>query len=86
MRGWTLIPALTLWACHGDDSKTPSHTGETSSPDWACLIEDGSDPDFTQQLGCEADFEALSSEPADASIPGATSVKTVIDRSDDYAL
>ena len=33
-----------------------------------------------QRVGCESDFDALSSEPLDASIPGARSVKVVFDR------
>lgn len=59
-------------------------TQETGDPatEWACTVEPGSDPDFATQLGCQADYDALSSEPADASIPGATSLKTVIDRLD----
>ena len=81
---------LTLTACN--DDKDPTNPGDSASAtdsgavSWDCLIDPGSDPDFTNQLGCEADFQALSSEPADASIPGATSVKTVIDRADSDAL
>ena len=47
--------------------------------DWSCTVVDGDEPDFSSAIGCEADFTALASEPLDASIPGATSVKTVID-------
>jgi len=53
---------------------------------WECVIPAGSAPDYSQQLGCVDDFEALASEPLDASIPGARSVKTVVDRVDDDAL
>lgn len=35
--------------------------------------------DFAQEMGCLADFEAFASVPLDASIPGARSLKTVID-------
>jgi hypothetical protein len=59
---------------------------EPPTPDWDCVVASGSDPDFAQQLGCQADYDALASQPADASIPGATSVKTVLDRSDGDAL
>ncbi len=65
--------------CDGDK-------GDPVEEAWACVIPAGTDPDYAQQLGCDADYETLSSEPADASIPGATSVKTVIDRSDGNAL
>ena len=51
-----------------------------------CTIAEGSDPDFAAELGCRADYAALASEPTDASIPGATSVKVVVDRADGNAL
>lgn len=81
--------ALLTLGCHGDDKDSetqPQHTGDSTSMVWDCLLEPGSDPDYAQQLGCQTDFEELASEPADASIPGATSVKTVIDRVDGNAL
>jgi pyruvate,water dikinase len=34
------------------------------------------------RIGCRADFDALSSEPLDTSIPGARSVKVVLDQAD----
>jgi len=34
-------------------------------------------------LGCLTDFEALASPPLDATIPGARSLKTIVDRLDD---
>lgn len=57
-----------------------------TGPKWACRLDSGAAPDSAQELGCEADYEALASVPTDASIPGATSVKTVIDRADGDAL
>ncbi len=54
---------------------------------WECLLDASADaPDFASELGCETDFALLSSEPPSASIPGATSVKVVVDRADDNAL
>ncbi|MCG8420345.1 MAG: PEP/pyruvate-binding domain-containing protein [Proteobacteria bacterium] len=53
---------------------------------WQCVSEDGAEPDYLMQLGCQADFQQLASEPLNASIPGARSAKTVIDRSDSDAL
>lgn len=49
---------------------------------WACSITNGTEPDYLTALGCQTDFKALASEPLDASIPGATSLKTVIDLQD----
>jgi len=51
-----------------------------------CVIAPGSDPDSAGELRCLADYMALASQPADASIPGATSVKVVVDRADGNAL
>ncbi len=53
---------------------------------WECTIPSGEVPDYSSQIGCWDDFSTLASDPLDASIPGASSVKTVIDRSDDYAM
>lgn len=43
-------------------------------------------PDFVQRLACTEDFDALASAPLDTSIPGARSIKVVLDRLDDDAL
>jgi hypothetical protein len=51
-----------------------------------CVITGWLSPDSSSTLGCENDFSILASEPLDASIPGATSVKTVIDLADEGAL
>ena len=81
-----LLALSLLVACNADKSSPdPTDTGPLST-EWACLIAEGSDPDYAQQLGCEADFDALASEPADASIPGATSVKTIVDRANENTL
>ena len=53
---------------------------------WPCVIEGAATPDFVQTLGCETDFASMASDPLDASIPGARSVKTVIDRLADNAM
>ncbi len=65
-----------------DDSQAPD-----TAVAWECLHDaDSAAPDFLQQVGCESDFLALASVPLDASIPGARSLKTVLDRFDDNAL
>jgi pyruvate phosphate dikinase-like enzyme len=61
-----------LGAGCGDDSSAPRA--------WACTLPVGDAPDFLPQIGCAADFEALASEPLVATLPGARSVKTSIDR------
>jgi hypothetical protein len=66
----TSLLVLGLTASCGDDG-----------PSWECTLT-ADDPDWADQIGCQADFDAVSSEPASAAIPGARSVKTVIDRLD----
>lgn len=55
-----------------------------AADDWSCELADGAAaPDSVGKVGCFADFTAIAANPFDASIPGAHSSKTVIDRSDD---
>jgi hypothetical protein len=44
-----------------------------------CVIVDTTGLDYTSTIGCKNDFTVLASQPMDASIPGATSAKTIID-------
>jgi len=50
---------------------------------WDCTLESKAEVNYARAIGCMGDFEALASEPLDASIPGALSGKTVIDLSED---
>jgi pyruvate, water dikinase len=59
-------------------ASTGASTGEMV---WTCQIA-GEPPDYVERIGCVEDFDALASLPLDASIPGARSVKTVIDQLD----
>ncbi len=77
----TLFPLLVVFACQKSDSET-----DTSDVFWECQIPVGEQPAFAKQLGCLEDFEVLAAAPLDASIPGARSAKTVVDRSDENAL
>lgn len=46
-----------------------------------CLFDpDEETPDSSLEITCKADFDALASEPLDASLPGATSTKVVLDQ------
>jgi pyruvate, water dikinase len=74
-----LVVGFTVFGC-----KNPADTDETPPVEdpWECSLEEASDADFAEQLGCWGDFEQLASAPLDASIPGASSAKTVVDRSD----
>lgn len=66
----------------------PDATPPDAGPDpmWMCQRPAGEDSPFLKQIGCFDDFVFLASEPLDAAIPGARSVKTVIDRVDGDAL
>ena len=66
-------------------------TTPTTTPDagraWACSLAEGAaSPDALDELGCFADFTALSSIPIDANIPGARSTKVVLDQADSNRL
>ena len=95
-RNWTL-PLLTLVALSCAGAGGASDVGDADvwipgeilpvdlgGPDPglpACEI-DGVPPDSVARLGCLADFLAMASRPPDASIPGARSLKTIVDRAD----
>ncbi|MCP4599375.1 MAG: hypothetical protein GY847_02375 [Proteobacteria bacterium] len=73
---------LFILSCQGSEESPDESTDDASVKDWECLISDGQSPDFVTSIGCEEDFHALASEPLDSSIPGARSIKTIIDRVD----
>jgi hypothetical protein len=59
---------------------------DTGTIVWECALEGtgvGCEaPDYASQIGCAADFDALASLPLDSSIPGARSIKTILDQLD----
>jgi hypothetical protein len=73
-----LAAATAIWLSCAEDKKE-------EGPVWECTIAEA-EPDFAKQIGCMDDFLKVASEPIDASIPGARSAKTVIDRLDENAL
>ena len=73
-----LALGAVLWACSpGDDGQVHEE---------ACQIVAASAPDSLQRVGCKQDFVTLGSVPLDTSLPGAQSVKVVLDRQDNNAL
>ena len=80
MRGLALVTLLGACKAPGEGG-----AGATTAAGWACLLGDEV-PDWAAQLGCWDDFALVASVPLDASIPGARSVKTIVDRADDDAL
>ena len=69
-----------------EDVAADASNGEDIHKAWDCVIEGDERPDFAPQIGCWHDFELVAADPLDASIPGARSAKTVIDRFDDLTL
>lgn len=83
---WMLgVVAVALASC-GDTATIIVAPEDGANANLACRVAPESDPDSAGQLGCPADYAQLASEPADASIPGATSVKVVVDRANANAL
>lgn len=83
MRPHTLIAwiaALGL-AC-SSTSPEPSPTDGQVQEGTCEISDESSSPDSLKRVGCQKDFSALASEPLDTSIPGARSVKVVMDQFD----
>jgi len=80
--------ACTTNAAQQPDQADGGAGGAAATPvEGACLLDPNADvPDYAQALPCKADFDALASAPLDASLPGATSAKVVLDQADDNAL
>lgn len=92
MTRWLLAALVGCQTPTKDPTEPPSSSDSDTAVDEtcetlpeACVL--GGDPTpFAVQLGCMDDFELLASEPLDASIPGARSAKTVVDRQDGNSL
>jgi hypothetical protein len=81
VRRQALAAALAAIAgCGGPDGGGAIVEGTCQVPAGAAA------PDFLQTLGCNGDFQALASLPLDTSLPGARSVKVVLDQLDGDAL
>jgi hypothetical protein len=82
-----LAGMAAIAACGGPDEAAPTPAPPATALPQACEIAAGAPaPDFLRRLGCQGDFDALASEPLDASIPGARATKVVIDTLDGDAL
>jgi hypothetical protein len=78
----TVMVAVLLCAgCGSEEQKKPEafDTVEVKEGDCEASADEPA-PDYLQQIGCWDDFNALASQPLDASIPGARSVKIVLDQ------
>jgi pyruvate,water dikinase len=87
---WAPLVSLLAAACSGSSSPAPdAGAAAPAIVEGACETagaDAGADPDSLRRIGCKADFEALASQPLDTSLPGARSVKVVLDQMDGDAL
>jgi pyruvate,water dikinase len=73
---------LLIAGCSSSDTDEPDEQ-QIEITEGECEHDaDDEAPASLPRIGCRADFDALASEPLDASIPGARSVKVVLDRLD----
>jgi pyruvate,water dikinase len=71
-----LLTVAPIVGCSDSDKADPAPMPRPE----VCVVPAGAAaPDFVKSIGCRADFDALASAPLDASIPGARSVKFVVD-------
>lgn len=78
-RRLSILLSLAAGACGG--GAKPANPDAAAA--WTCRLgADAGAPDYLQAIGCPADFAALASLPLDSSIPGARSVKVVLDQFD----
>ena len=81
-----LSSALALAAaCSSTTEAPPTITPPVVLTEGTCVI-GAETPDSLARIECMADYQALSSEPLDTSIPGARSVKVVLDIGTDASL
>lgn len=71
--GFTL--SMSVLSCSRSGPNAPSKS-------WGCVIDTADAPAFSHTIGCKDDFTALASVPLDVSIPGAVSLKSVVDLAD----
>ncbi len=96
MRPLLLVFALAFVGCVGradGEGEGESAEGEgegegenEAAVEGACVVDVDNAPDFLAEVACTADFQALASTPIDETLPGARSVKVVLDRADNNAL
>ncbi|HXI58151.1 MAG TPA: PEP/pyruvate-binding domain-containing protein [Polyangia bacterium] len=81
---WSLL--LVAGAIAGSAACSSGSAGAPAIVEGTCQAPGGDAPDFLKTIGCRADFDGLASQPLDATIPGARSVKVVLDQLDGDAL
>jgi len=83
-----LLVALTCGSLAACGSSSDSNGASTTVVEGVCKIDPSeimngtASTEFLERIDCSSDFRALGSEPIDASIPGARSVKVILDTAD----
>ena len=81
------LAAAVLATFLGCAPSSDDNSEDTNPPkDWQCVLDSSEENRFSPEVGCREDFSILAAAPLDASIPGARSVKTVVDRIDNDTL
>lgn len=87
------LASLALGACGTGSEKVAdagadavADAGRVVVEERACVGAEDEELAFLEQIGCRKDFDALASVPVDANLPGARSVKIVLDQADGDAL
>lgn len=84
-----MLLALLALGCH-DTPSTTDGGGRPEVVEGVCVADastgDAGIVDYLRSIGCTSDFSALASEPIDSTLPGARSVKVVLDTAQDNAV
>lgn len=96
-----LLPILLILGCteesgnqatntntdpEGTEPEDTSSDSSTDNQNWECQVPEKTTPEFVSTIGCYDDFLSVAAQPMDSSLPGANTVKTVIDLVDDSHL
>ncbi|MFT3712746.1 MAG: PEP/pyruvate-binding domain-containing protein [Archangium sp.] len=79
------MSCFVLAACSAPQPTSDAGVDAGPSRTWDCTATTAS-PEYLKEVGCLTDYTALASVPVSASIPGARSVKVVLDTADSNAL
>lgn len=86
MTQWRALVIASMVACGGSsDHPADAPVDGYQVVEGACLVS-GTAPDSLSTITCRADFDALSAAPFDSALPGAISMKIVLDRLDSDAI
>ncbi len=87
IRHQAILAFALSWAALSPGCKTTDEAPSHAVVEGTCVIPPGvTSTEFLRRVECTADFQALASEPIDATLPGARSVKVVLDQAAENSL